>query len=65
MLRSRCWVHHLDFFQEPCVIVRRGVPRRVVSTADLFGGRQLTNMPFPAEFIQSLVSVQHFYLAHI
>ena len=33
--RSRCWIHNLDCFQDPCIIVFRCVRCRVVSLACL------------------------------
>ena len=41
-LCSRRWVHHLDFFQESCVIIRRRLHCCVVSTECVLWNHQLT-----------------------
>ena len=58
-------VHHLDFFQEPRVIVLCCVPSRMVGVVNTLGGHQLTGPSFPAEFSQSSVSAQYICLAHL
>ena len=39
---SRYRVHHPGCFQEPCIIIRRSVPCRMVGTTTVSGRRQLT-----------------------
>ena len=55
--RSRCWVHHLDRFQDPCIIVFRRVPCRVVSLTCSPRGRQLTGPP--VAYTQPFVSTRY------
>ena len=42
---SRCWVHHLDLFYEPRIIILRRVSCRNVSTTSVLVKRQLINSP--------------------
>ena len=63
---SCCRLHHLDFFQITCVIIRCRVPWRVVSTAAVLARRGLMNPPpFPAEFSQPVVSTQYLRILYV
>ena len=68
MLFSCYWVHHLNIFQKPRIIIRRRVSCRVVSTPNILGRRRwrLTiPPPFPAEFTLPFVSAQQYSLGHV
>lgn len=51
----RCWVHHLDLFQESCIIIRCRVSRRMVGVTVTLERRRLIGSP--VVFTQQLVSI--------